>query len=93
MKKIKKTDKGQKPKTRWGCLITILIIILVLGGGGYFFYTNFYPGLINKNQNQNNFSAPKINKEGEDKINGAKSFGTPINNNEATGRSDPFAPI
>jgi predicted PurR-regulated permease PerM len=89
----KKEKTSEKPKTRWGCIIGILIIVLILAGGGYLFYSIIYPQILQKNQTQTTYSLPTINKEGKDRIQNNKDYGQPIQDNEPAGRADPFAPI
>lgn len=83
----------EKPKTRWGCIITAIIIVLILGGLGYLFYAYIYPVLMQQGQTESTYNPPQINKEGKDKVQNIKEYGEPIQDNEPTGRDDPFAPI
>ena len=85
--------KDSKAKTRWGCLITLLIIFLVLGGGGYLFYVYLYPVLSKQFKQKSTYTAPTINKEGKEKVEDTKNYGEPIKENEQAGRADPFAPF
>ncbi|TSC90549.1 MAG: hypothetical protein CEN92_456 [Candidatus Berkelbacteria bacterium Licking1014_96] len=93
MTEIKNSASGGKPKTRWGCIITILIIVLILGGGGYLFYVYIYPIIQKQMTAETTYTPPTINQEGKDMIQGIKDYGEPIKDNETTGRADPFAPI
>lgn len=85
--------KKDKPKTRWGCIIAVLIAVLVIGGGGYVFFAFLYPTLVGQKQQQNAYSPPVINKEGKAKVQNLKDYGQPIQDNEPAGRANPFAPI
>lgn len=89
----KTTKKDTKPKTRWGCIIALLIAVLILGGGGYLFYVYIYPVVQKQMAPQSTYSPPAIGKEGKEKVEGVKNYGQPIKDDEPTGRSDPFAPI
>ena len=91
MTENKNSAKGGKPKTRWGCIIAILIIVLVLGGGGYLFYVYIYP--VIQKQTKATYTPPTINQEGKERVQNIKDYGEPIKDNEQTGRADPFAPI
>jgi predicted PurR-regulated permease PerM len=83
----------EKPKTRWGCIITAIIVVLIIGGLGYLFYAFVYPVITQQGKTQNTYTLPQINKEGKDKVQNIQNFGNPIKDNEQTGRADPFAPI
>lgn len=85
--------KEEKRKTRWGCLIAVVIIVLVLGGLGYLFYAYVYPVISQKGKTQSNYNPPQLDKEGKDRVKDIKSYGEPIKDNEPAGRTDPFAPI
>ncbi|MBU2595566.1 hypothetical protein KJ713_01890 [Patescibacteria group bacterium] len=86
------TEKN-KPKTRWSCLITIVIVVLILGGGSYLFYAYLYPVISKQLNSVPTYTPPELNKEGKDKVKAVKSYGEPIKENEQAGRADPFAPI
>lgn len=85
--------KEEKPKTRWGCLIAAIIVFLVLGGSGYIFYAYVYPIITQKGKTQSTYNPPQLDKTGKEKVKDTKSYGEPIKDSEAVGRTDPFAPI
>lgn len=94
MTEIKKAAENKsKPKTRWGCIITIFAIVLILGGGGYLFYIYIYPVIQKQIKTEATYTPPTINKEGKEKVQNIEDYGEPIKDNETTGRADPFAPI
>ena len=84
---------GKKPKTRWGCIITILIIVLILGGASYLFYVYIYPVIQKQLIAEPSYTPPTINKEGKERVQNIKDYGEPIKDSETAGRVDPFAPI
>lgn len=86
------TEK-EKPKTRWGCIITIAIIVVAIAGVGYLFYTYVYPIITQQGKTQNTYTLPQINKEGKEKVQNIQNLGDPIKDSEPVGRADPFAPI
>lgn len=90
--KVTKKKNVERPKTRWGCIITVLVVALVLGGGGYLFYSQVYP-VIKNQKTETNYVPETISKEGKDKLQGLQDFGESIKDSEQTGRADPFAPI
>lgn len=83
----------KKPKTRWGCLIAVIIVVLIIAGIGYLFYAYIYPIITQRNQTQSSYTLPQINKEGKDRVQNIQNLGNPIKDNEPAGRADPFAPI
>lgn len=88
-----KKPAEEKPKTRWGCIITIFAIVLILGGASYLFYVYIYPVIQKQITAKTPYTPPSINQEGKEKVQNIKDYGEPIKDSETAGRADPFAPI
>lgn len=88
--KMKKEEK--KSKTRWGCLAVLILVFLVIAGGAYLFFILIYPS-ISEQKAPVEYTTPEIDKEGKKMLKDAKNYGSPIKDDEPSGRFDPFAPL